>query len=79
MKKVENAVILFIRTNESRLKMTTRDKIKKEIDRLPDELLNRVYQFINNLRPQIKKPVKLQTYQLKGQLDDVNVRERAYE
>jgi ABC-type phosphate/phosphonate transport system substrate-binding protein len=59
--------------------MTTRDKLKKEIDKLPDDLVNKVYQFINNLRPQDKKPVKLQTYKLKGQLDDVNVREKAYE
>lgn len=59
--------------------MTTRDKLKKEIDKLPDELISKVYQFINSLRPVSKKTVKLQTFKLKGQLDDVNIREKAYE
>ncbi|MBI1939500.1 MAG: hypothetical protein HYS25_15430 [Ignavibacteriales bacterium] len=59
--------------------MITKEKIKREIDRMPNELLEKVYKYINSLT--VQKPVKkkLHTYKLKGQFDDINVREKAYE
>lgn len=46
---------------------------------MPNELLEKVYKYINSLT--VQKPVKkkLHTYKLKGQFDDINVREKAYE
>jgi hypothetical protein len=58
--------------------MTTKEKVKHEIYRLPDELIERVYKYINSLR-RIPVKTKLHTFNLKGQLDDVNLREKAYE
>jgi len=55
--------------------MTTKEKVKREIDRLPDELIERVHKYINSLK-QTSTKNKLHTFNLKGQLDDVNLRER---
>jgi hypothetical protein len=58
--------------------MITREKVKKETDKMPNDLLEKVYKYINSLRAKtIKK--KIHTFNLNGQLDDVNIREKAYE
>lgn len=59
--------------------MTTKEKVKREIDKMPNELLEKVYKYINSLRTKTIIRKKIHTFSLKGQLDNVNIRERAYE
>ena len=59
--------------------MVTREKIKREIDRMPNDLLEKVHKYIGGLTPKKAKKKKLHTYKLNGQFDNMNVRERAYE
>ncbi len=59
--------------------MTTKEKVKKEIDKLPDETIEKVYKYIATLRAKTVQKKKIHTFNLKGQLDNVKVRERAYE
>ena len=59
--------------------MTTKEKVKKEIDKMPNDLLEKVYKYINSLRTRTVQKKKIHTYNLKGQLDNVNIREREYE
>lgn len=56
--------------------MTTKEKVKKEIDKIPNDLLEKVYKYINSLRTKTTKK-KIHTFNLNGQLDDVNIREKA--
>ncbi len=59
--------------------MTTREIVKKEIDEMPNDILEKVYKYINSLRAKTTKRKKIHAFKLNGQLDDVNIRERAYE
>lgn len=59
--------------------MTTKEKVKREIDKMPSDLLEKVYSYINSLRTKTTQKKKIHTFNLKGQLDDMNIRERAYE
>jgi hypothetical protein len=59
--------------------MTTRNKIKQEIDRVPEEMLEKVHKYINAITTASKIKKKFPTYKLKGQFDKLNVRKRAYE
>ena len=53
--------------------------IKRKIDRLPDELLEKVNNYIDTITSLRKSKARIRTYKLKGQFDDVNIREKAYE
>ena len=59
--------------------MTTRDSIKKEIDQLPENLLDQAGRLIHSLirPPRDRKP--LSGYKLGGYFDKVSIREQAYE
>jgi hypothetical protein len=59
--------------------MNTKEKVKKEIDKMPEDLLEQVYAFINTIKSKKPKRKKLHTFKLKGMFDDVNIREKAYE
>lgn len=59
--------------------MTTKEKIKTEIDKLPDHLLEEIYRYINTIKTRRPEKRKLHTYKLKGQFDNINIREKAYE
>ena len=59
--------------------MTTKERVKREIDRMPNDLIEKVYKYINSLEGKRIGKKKIHTINLKGQLDNVNVRERAYE
>jgi len=59
--------------------MTTKEKIKKEIDKLPEDTIEKLYKYIDTLRAKTTQKKITHTFNLKGQLDNVNVRERAYE
>jgi hypothetical protein len=59
--------------------MTTKEKVKKEIDKMPNDLLEKVYKYINSLRTKNLQKKKIHTFSLNGQLDNINIRKRAYE
>jgi len=59
--------------------MTIKEKLKKRIDLLPDELLDQVQTYLDSIKPQPKHERKIQTLHLKGQYDNLNVRQKAYE
>jgi len=59
--------------------MVTKARIKRKIDKLPNEFLDKVYNYINSLTTTKKKTREIHTFKLKGQFDDVNIREKAYE
>jgi hypothetical protein len=59
--------------------MVTKERIKREIDRMPNDLLEKVYKYINGLTSPKTIKKKFRTYKLKGQFDSINIREKAYE
>jgi len=59
--------------------MITKEKVKQEIDKMPDDILEKVYKYINSLRTKKQRANKIHTFSLKGQLDNINIREKAYE
>ena len=58
--------------------MTTKEKVKKEIDKMPNDTLEKVSRYINSLKTKTTQKRKIHTFNLRGQLDNVNIRERAY-
>jgi len=59
--------------------MTTKEKLKRKLDALPDSLLKEVEQFISSIETKNSKKKKVRTFKLKGQFDNVNIRHSAYE
>lgn len=59
--------------------MVTKEYLKKEIDKLPQDLLKQVCQFIHSMKGKTGKKNRLRSFKLKGQFDDINIRENAYE
>ena len=59
--------------------MTTKEKLKEEIDRLPSNLLEDVYQFIYSIKTKKKKTRKLHSFKLKWQFDKLDIWKEAYE
>lgn len=59
--------------------MPTKKAIKEEIDKMPEDLVNSVYQYIKDKEREKQKNRKIKTYRLNGKYDDINIREKAYE
>ena len=59
--------------------MTTKQKIKKELDSLPESVLNKIYEYLHLLKHGKKKQTGLKKLHLKGQFDNINIRRAAYE
>jgi hypothetical protein len=59
--------------------MITKEKIKKEIDRLSDTELEKVYLYLSSLRKTKKSRPDIRSLKLKGKLDDEDLRSLAYE
>ena len=59
--------------------MITKEKVKRKIDRLPKNLLNKVDKYLDTVISEITEKKKIHTFKLKGQFDDIDVRESAYE
>ena len=59
--------------------MNTKEKVKHEIDTLPDKMLDDILTYIKRLKkhPGVKRSVH--TYKLDGRFDSLNVREKAHE
>lgn len=66
-------------SNSSKVKMTLKEKIKNEVDKMPNDLIEKVYQYISTLGVKKLKTNRIHTFNLKGQLDDMNIRAKAYE
>lgn len=58
--------------------MTTKEKIKKTIDRLSETEVEKLYAYLSSLTKK-KKNVQIRTLKLKGKMDDKNIRSVAYE
>lgn len=59
--------------------MITKEKIKKEIDRLSDTELEKAYLYLSSLRKTKKSTPNIRSLKLKGKLDKEDLRTLAYE
>ncbi|MDP2303319.1 MAG: hypothetical protein Q8N03_12950 [Ignavibacteria bacterium] len=59
--------------------MITKEKVKRKIDRVPNNLLIKVDKYIDTIISEITEKKKIHTFKLKGQFDNIDVRESAYE
>ena len=60
--------------------MITKEEIKKQVDNLPESLLEEVYRLLKNMaRPQNPKDVKWTVRDFKGKFDHTDIRSAAYE
>lgn len=56
-----------------------KDRIKEEIDHMPDELVGKVCEFISAIKETEKPQKKIHTYKLNGSFDQKDIRKAAYE
>lgn len=60
--------------------MITKEEIKKEVDKLPDNLLETVYKLLKSMALRHKAEKKVWTTRdFHGKLDHTNIRSAAYE
>lgn len=60
--------------------MITKEKIKQEIDNIPENTLEDIYRYIITSKQSVKTTFRhLHTYKLKGQYDTLDIRGKAYE
>ncbi|GAB6163505.1 hypothetical protein JCM12298_27230 [Desulfothermus naphthae] len=59
--------------------MELKEKIKKEIDSIPEEYLFQLEKYIKILKNNIQKEKRIKTLHLQGKFDKVNIRKMAYE
>ena len=59
--------------------MNTKEKIKKEIDKLSEEFLDDVLMYLYSFKNTDKQKKGIQRMHLKGQFDNINIRQNAYE
>ena len=59
--------------------MTTKEKVKKEIDRLSDTELEKVYLYLSSFNKSKKTNLNIRSLKHNGKLDDQDLRSVAYE
>lgn len=59
--------------------MITKEKVKKEIDRLSETDLEKVYLYLSSLNKTKKTRPNIRSLKLKGKLDEQDLRTVAYE
>lgn len=59
--------------------MITKEKIKNEIDNLSEEFLDDILKYLYNLKNPHKPKKDIRRLHLKGQFDNINIRQNAYE
>ena len=59
--------------------MTVKEKIKQEVDKLPDNVAEKILNYINSIKRQKKNREKIPSLNLKGQYDNIHIRHHAYE
>ncbi len=58
--------------------MELKEKIKKDIDMIPEEYLPQIEQYIKIIKDE-KAKKQIRTTHLKGKFDDIDIRRLAYE
>jgi len=56
-----------------------KEKIKREIDSIPDEYLVQLEKYVKILKNNIQKEKRIKTFHLQGKFDKVKIRKLAYE
>ena len=56
-----------------------KEKIKREIDSIPDEYLVQLEKYVKILKNNIQKEKRIKTFYLQGKFDKVKTRKLAYE
>lgn len=59
--------------------MITKEKVKKEIDRLSEVELEKVYLYLSSLRSEKTTKRHIRSLELNGKLDNKDLRSLAYE
>jgi len=59
--------------------MTTKEKVKKEIDKLSETDVEKVYLYLSSLRKTKNTRLNIRSLNLQGKLDEENLRSLAYE
>ena len=59
--------------------MELKEKIKNEIDSIPEEYLPQVERYLEIIKSGIMKEKRIRTLHLKGIYDNLNIRRVAYE
>ncbi|MDQ3022296.1 MAG: hypothetical protein M3R36_17255 [Bacteroidota bacterium] len=63
--------------------MITKDKLKSEIDKMSEELIEKIYKLIvtgnKENKKSFDKKVELKSYHLGKELDEIDIRKSAYE
>lgn len=59
--------------------MITKEQVKKEIDRLSDVELEKVYLYLTSLKKTKKSTPDIRSLKLEGKLDKQHIRSLAYE
>ncbi len=59
-------------------KMELKERIKKEIDSIPEEYLVQLEEYVKILKNSIQKEKQVKTLHLHGKFDKINIRKLAY-
>lgn len=59
--------------------MISKEELKKEVDKLPDSLLDQVYALLKKVVLKEKTPQRLTIRDFSGKLDHTDIRKAAYE
>lgn len=59
--------------------MIPKDRIKNEIDQIPDEMAEKVLDFILHLKRAKNRKKPLRSFKLQGFFDKTDIRKKAYE
>ncbi|MHB2155173.1 hypothetical protein ACX8XN_12380 [Calditrichota bacterium GD2] len=59
--------------------MELKEKIKKEIDLIPEEYLPQLERYLKTIKSGKRKQLHIKTLHLKGKYDNLNLRKLAYE
>ncbi len=59
--------------------MIAKEYIKNKIDQMPDELVEKVYAFIDGIKKTKMIKRSIHTYRLNGAFDQMDIRKMAYE
>ncbi len=59
--------------------MELKEKIKHEIDSLPEEYLPQLERYLKTIKSKDIKKKQIKTLHLKGKFDNLNIRKVAYE
>jgi len=59
--------------------MAIKDKIKREIEKLPDNELEKLYLYLHTLNKKKQPRLKIRSMKLQGKLDDKDIRSLSHQ